>query len=105
MGIDAGRPAGLHQLARRAAPLRVGARPLPGEPLATQLQVGAPLGLLGIELETRRRNRLNGIVVEADRDGFSVQVQQSFGNCPKYIQARTPHWPTNAASFAGAPTR
>ena len=48
----------------------------------------APLGLLGIELHTRRRNRLNGVVRGAGTQGFSVEVTQSFGNCPQYIQGR-----------------
>jgi hypothetical protein len=46
------------------------------------------LGILGIELPTRRRNRVNGPVVNIDRVGFSIAVEQSFGNCPQYIQRR-----------------
>jgi len=69
--------------------LEIGARPLPGDPLAANLARGAPVGLLGIELETRRRNRMNGTVIGADAAGFAVYVRQSFGNCPQYIQART----------------
>lgn len=68
--------------------LTVAAAPLPGSPLARHLRPGAPLGLLGVELETRRRNRLNATVTEADADGFTVSVDESFGNCPKYIQVR-----------------
>jgi uncharacterized protein len=52
------------------------------------LALGAPVGLLGIEAQTRRRNRLNGIVNVVDDAGFEITVQQSFGNCPKYIQPR-----------------
>ena len=52
------------------------------------LAPGEPVGLLGIELETRRRNRMNGRVIQAGSAGFTVRVEQSFGNCPKYIQAR-----------------
>ena len=70
----------------------VGARPQAGDPLAEHLAVGAPLGLLGIEPHTRRRNRMNGTVLVAEADGFRVGVEQSFGNCPKYIQAREPQW-------------
>lgn len=66
--------------------LRVNALPLSGDPLV--LAPGRSLGLLGIEPHTRRRNRMNGIVESVDASGFSVRVQQSFGNCPKYIQAR-----------------
>ncbi|MGE0497989.1 MAG: pyridoxamine 5'-phosphate oxidase family protein [Ramlibacter sp.] len=68
--------------------LTVQARPWAGDPLAAALVPGAPLGLLGIQPHTRRRNRMNGIVTAAHADGFTVQVSQSFGNCPKYIQAR-----------------
>jgi hypothetical protein len=31
---------------------------------------------------------MNGVVTAASADGFEVQVRQSFGNCPKYIQTR-----------------
>ena len=70
--------------------LQVAARPLAGDPLAAHLRAGAPLGLLGIQPETRRRNRMNGTVGTVWRDGFAVTVGQSFGNCPQYIQARVP---------------
>ena len=46
------------------------------------------MGLLGIDLNTRRRNRMNGRVGVLDHDGFSVEVVHSYGNCPKYIQLR-----------------
>ncbi|WP_110675013.1 MULTISPECIES: pyridoxamine 5'-phosphate oxidase family protein [Salinicola] len=57
------------------------------DPLATALQAGDEVGLLGIELETRRRNRLNGVVRSAQA-GLVVEVKQSFGNCPQYIRER-----------------
>lgn len=68
--------------------LRIAARPVAGDPLDGALAPGAKLGLLGIELPTRRRNRMNGRVVAVDGAGFSVAVDQSFGNCPQYIQRR-----------------
>ena len=58
-----------------------------GDPLEQQLHDGAAIGLLGIELHTRRRNRMNGSLTRAER-GLSISVQQSFGNCPQYIQER-----------------
>ena len=66
------------------------AQPLPGDPLNETLADDAPIGLLGLEPHTRRRNRANGIVQHVTASGFSVQIEQSFGNCPKYIQARKP---------------
>ena len=49
---------------------------------------GQKIGLLGIELETRRRNRMNGIMRDISAHGFAIDVEQSFGNCPQYIQTR-----------------
>jgi predicted pyridoxine 5'-phosphate oxidase superfamily flavin-nucleotide-binding protein len=68
--------------------LRIDALPPPEDPLAPLLAVGSQVGLLAIELPTRRRNRANGVVTAIDANGFTLHVRQSFGNCPKYIQAR-----------------
>ncbi len=68
--------------------LQVTAQPLFGDPLGANLAEGIDIGFLGIELPTRRRNRMNGIVTSIRNNSFEVQVQQSFGNCPQYIQAR-----------------
>jgi len=78
--------------------LRIEARPGKGDPIDAGLRTGAPVGLLGIQPETRRRNRVNGAVVEAGERGFVVRVDQSFGNCPQYIQARAPVLATDAAA-------
>lgn len=72
--------------------LHIEARPRTDDPLRAQLRVGAPLGLLGIEPQTRRRNRVNGRIVAVGDAGVELRVDQSFGNCPKYIQARAPQW-------------
>jgi uncharacterized protein len=77
--------------------LTVRAAPLAGDPLAETLRAGAPIALLGIQPHTRRRNRANGRVLAADAGGFEVDVTQSFGNCPKYIQAREPEFLPGAA--------
>jgi predicted pyridoxine 5'-phosphate oxidase superfamily flavin-nucleotide-binding protein len=68
--------------------LRIDALPPADDPLAGVLAAGAQVGLLGIELPTRRRNRANGAVTAVDARGFAMRIRQSFGNCPKYIQAR-----------------
>lgn len=68
--------------------LRVAAQPLVGDPLSAGLVVGNDIGVMGIELHTRRRIRINGTVNNLSSDGFEVRVGQSFGNCPQYIQAR-----------------
>jgi predicted pyridoxine 5'-phosphate oxidase superfamily flavin-nucleotide-binding protein len=69
--------------------LVLAARPVAGDVLADHLRVGVSVGLLGIELHTRRRNRMNGTVIEASADRVVVHVAQSFGNCPKYINRKT----------------
>lgn len=71
--------------------LQIGALPRRGDPVRAILEErrpGLPIGVLGIELSTRRRNRANGEVLAVAEDGFTVGVRQSFGNCPKYIQVR-----------------
>ena len=68
--------------------LDVSTRPLFGDPLGTTLRPGADIGILGIQPETRRRNRLAGRVLSVGPEGFSVSVVQTFGNCPQYIQTR-----------------
>jgi predicted pyridoxine 5'-phosphate oxidase superfamily flavin-nucleotide-binding protein len=69
--------------------IQIAAKLLFGDPLVRTLAADIDIGFLGIELPTRRRNRVNGIVAAIHNDGFEVQVRQSFGNCPQYIQTRT----------------
>jgi uncharacterized protein len=71
-----------------AGTLKVNSQLQDGDPLATILAPDLEIGILGIELQTRRRNRLSGTVTSVESDGFQVEVKQSFGNCPQYIQAR-----------------
>jgi ferredoxin-NADP reductase/predicted pyridoxine 5'-phosphate oxidase superfamily flavin-nucleotide-binding protein len=59
----------------------------PSDPADAGMEDGDPVGLLGIELHTRRRNRMNG-TVRRTAGGFDVVVAQSYGNCPQYIQLR-----------------
>jgi ferredoxin-NADP reductase/predicted pyridoxine 5'-phosphate oxidase superfamily flavin-nucleotide-binding protein len=68
--------------------LHIAARAVDGDPLGNAMSLGTPLGLLGIELPTRRRNRMNGHVTSLNADRFIVAVDQSFGNCAQYIQTR-----------------
>ncbi|MFZ5960395.1 pyridoxamine 5'-phosphate oxidase family protein [Pseudomonas knackmussii] len=72
------------------------------DPAASGLQPGNAIGLLGIELHTRRRNRMNGILQPADEGHLAVAVEQSFGNCPQYIQRREWHRDERPASQRSA---
>lgn len=57
------------------------------DPLAAAFKVGTDIGILGIELATRRRNRFSGHV-RPEGKGLTVDIKQSFGNCPQYIHER-----------------
>jgi predicted pyridoxine 5'-phosphate oxidase superfamily flavin-nucleotide-binding protein len=76
--------------------LEINAQPVQHDPLGTSLIIGTPIGVLGIELANRRRNRVNAKVAGVASDRIALEVQQSFGNCPQYIQ-------THDLRFARAP--
>ena len=84
----AGPPGFVHTPDARAMHMAV--VPDAADPVLAQLVPGAPVGVLGLEPHTRRRNRMNGRVAAFAGHGLEVGVVQSFGNCPKYIQARAP---------------
>lgn len=64
---------------------------LPGQhdPLAGVFDVERDVGLIAIDLATRRRMRVNG---RGHRSGgrLEIRTEQVYANCPKYIQAREP---------------
>jgi predicted pyridoxine 5'-phosphate oxidase superfamily flavin-nucleotide-binding protein len=60
--------------------------------------VGASVGILGIDLTSRRRNRLNGRIQHASPGEMTIVVDQSYGNCPQYIQTR--HLPSGQDKLA-----
>ncbi|MBV9835302.1 MAG: pyridoxamine 5'-phosphate oxidase family protein [Alphaproteobacteria bacterium] len=64
----------------------------PYDPTRALLRAGAEFGLLGLDFSTRRRNRANGHVVAAGDRVLTLAVEQSFGNCPKYINLRDATW-------------
>lgn len=60
----------------------------PLDPATSGLGSGEAIGLLGIELHTRRRNRINGHIRQASAQRLEIAVEHSYGNCPQYIQLR-----------------
>jgi predicted pyridoxine 5'-phosphate oxidase superfamily flavin-nucleotide-binding protein len=82
--------------------LRLGARPLPGDPLADNLAARPEIGLLVLDPRTRQRMRFNGRGLLSD-DGVFLLVEQAYGNCPKYIQQRRPE-PDGEAQDLPAPS-
>jgi ferredoxin-NADP reductase/predicted pyridoxine 5'-phosphate oxidase superfamily flavin-nucleotide-binding protein len=68
--------------------LLIESKPVPGDALEGAFQEQADIGILGIELATRRRNRVNGRVEDNGPDSFTFRVDQAYGNCPQYISER-----------------
>lgn len=68
--------------------LKIATQPLFGSPLSSHLHIGGYIGGLGILPENRRRNRFSGKVVTVDDNGILVEIAQTYGNCPQYIQSR-----------------
>lgn len=77
----------------------------PNDPVTKDLQDGTDLAILGIELETRRRNRVNGSVTGSSNTGFNFKVEHSFGNCPQYIQAREVSFTREPHTFSNEPSK
>ncbi|MEP5758238.1 MAG: pyridoxamine 5'-phosphate oxidase family protein [Litoreibacter sp.] len=69
--------------------LSISSSPLLGEPADLDFSVGAKVSVVGIEFETQRRNRLNATIAALEGDTLALHVDQSYGNCPKYIQIRS----------------
>lgn len=68
--------------------LHISVLPQAGDPAEEAFIPERDIGILGIDLSTRRRHRANGHILSRDARALSVAVGQSFGNCPQYIQRR-----------------
>ena len=75
----------------------------PADPADSGMEDGDAIALLGIQLSTRRRNRLNGVLRRTGPAGFSIGVEQSFGNCDQYIQLRDFSFAHDPAPPSGQP--
>lgn len=75
----------------------------PADPADAGMEDGDSLALLGIDLVTRRRNRLNGTVRRDGEAGLSLAVEQSYGNCPQYIQLRQFSFTRDPATLSAEP--
>jgi uncharacterized protein len=59
-----------------------------GDPILENLRQVPHIGLLVIELATRRRARINGVATSLQPGKIVVRTSQVYPNCSKYIQAR-----------------
>lgn len=58
------------------------------DPLWRNLEENPAVGLLVIELGTRRRLRINGRARRGSAERSLIDVERAYPNCPKYIQRR-----------------
>ncbi|MFC4278005.1 pyridoxamine 5'-phosphate oxidase family protein [Achromobacter aloeverae] len=75
------------------------------DPADEGLADGCAVGLLGVDLATRRRNRLNGVLRHAGGKPAHIDVAQSFGNCPRYIHQRNLAYTRDPWEEAGSPSQ
>jgi predicted pyridoxine 5'-phosphate oxidase superfamily flavin-nucleotide-binding protein len=66
------------------------------------LHAARRVGMLFIDLENRRRLRVNGLVKQLASTSLQIQVAECFPNCPKYIQSRTKKPRTTASPEAAS---
>lgn len=71
--------------------IKIRATPIAGDPLAQNMEHGSRVGLIVIDLASRQRVRLNGMS-QPQSEGFLLNIEQAYSNCPKYIQIRTPRY-------------
>jgi len=57
------------------------------------IKTNPQVGILAIELGTRRRFRVNGNIQTTDDTHFTITVEQAYPNCPKFIQRRQLRFP------------
>lgn len=58
------------------------------DPFWRNIESHPQVGMLLIELATRRRLRINGRIRRSDDQQLELEVLESYPNCPKYIQRR-----------------
>ncbi|MEH6443303.1 MAG: pyridoxamine 5'-phosphate oxidase family protein [Oceanospirillaceae bacterium] len=69
------------------------------DPLWLNITRNTQVGLLIIELSTRRRLRVNGNISLLSNGQYEVVVAQAYPNCPKYIQRRQPQLSDNVLTY------
>lgn len=60
----------------------------PADPFWRNIAIHPAIGMLVIELGSRRRLRINGRAASIRADEVLVEIDEAYPNCPKYIQRR-----------------
>jgi uncharacterized protein len=98
-GLVTGPPGFVHvdTLADDSEQIAVSALPVTGDPLHEVL-IGKPhrVGMIAVQPQTRRRMRVNGLAVPT-LNGLTIQPDQVYSNCPKYISRRHVEGATSTA--------
>jgi hypothetical protein len=68
--------------------VQIHAEPISSDPFLENLMLHDDIGILIIDLATRRRLRINGKAIVQPNGCIYVHTQQVYFNCPKYIQVR-----------------
>ncbi|RDH86071.1 MAG: hypothetical protein DIZ80_00965 [endosymbiont of Galathealinum brachiosum] len=58
------------------------------DPFWSNIQSNAQLGMIVIELGSRRRLRINGQIEKISEQIYHINIDQAYPNCPQYIQRR-----------------
>lgn len=58
------------------------------DPFWSNIQSNAQLGIIVIELGSRRRLRINGQIEKVSEHIYHINIDQAYPNCPQYIQRR-----------------
>jgi len=58
------------------------------DPLWRNIETRDRIGMIVIELGSRRRLRVNGRLNKISSDHYQIKVEQAYPNCPQYIQRR-----------------
>jgi uncharacterized protein len=85
--------------------LEIGGESHPDDPLLANLASTAPAGAVVINLAARQRVRVNGDAQINQAGEMHMTVNQVYGNCPQYIQAREAHGdrpPSQASAKRGS---
>lgn len=72
--------------------------------ISAAARLGHPVGGIFIDLETRRRYRVNGTLSEISPEVLELRVREAFGNCPKYITRRMIQWEPQISEPTSGPS-